>query len=80
MGIGLLSGLQRSGAGDHDHRRCLAAPSIGEGSDPNDAPPSRLCPTAGSLPAYQDAPEFAKFVEADSARLVAAVRKIGKIE
>jgi len=35
---------------------------------------------AGSPPAYQDAPEFAKFVEADSARLVAAVKKIGKVE
>jgi tripartite-type tricarboxylate transporter receptor subunit TctC len=35
---------------------------------------------AGSPPAYQDAPEFAKFVEADSARLVAAVQKIGKVE
>jgi tripartite-type tricarboxylate transporter receptor subunit TctC len=35
---------------------------------------------AGSPPAYQDAPEFAKFVEADSARLIAAVRKIGKVE
>jgi tripartite-type tricarboxylate transporter receptor subunit TctC len=35
---------------------------------------------AGSPPAYQDAPEFAKFVEADSARLIAAVQKIGKVE
>jgi len=34
---------------------------------------------AGSPPAYQDAPEFAKFVESDSARLVAAVQKIGKV-
>jgi tripartite-type tricarboxylate transporter receptor subunit TctC len=34
----------------------------------------------GSPLAYQDAPEFAKFVEADSARLVAAVKKIGKLE
>jgi tripartite-type tricarboxylate transporter receptor subunit TctC len=34
---------------------------------------------AGSPPAYQDAPEFAKFVEGDSARLVAAVGKIGKV-
>jgi hypothetical protein len=30
--------------------------------------------TAGSPVAYQDAPEFAKFVADDSARLVAAVR------
>lgn len=34
---------------------------------------------AGSPPAYQDAPEFAKFVESDSTRLVAAVAKIGKV-
>jgi tripartite-type tricarboxylate transporter receptor subunit TctC len=36
--------------------------------------------TAGSPVAYQDAPEFAKFFEVDSARLVAAVKKIGKVE
>jgi tripartite-type tricarboxylate transporter receptor subunit TctC len=36
--------------------------------------------TAGSPPAYQDAPEFAKFVETDSARLIEAVKKIGKVE
>jgi tripartite-type tricarboxylate transporter receptor subunit TctC len=35
---------------------------------------------AGSPVAYLDAPEFAKFVEADSARLIAAVKKIGKVE
>jgi tripartite-type tricarboxylate transporter receptor subunit TctC len=35
---------------------------------------------AGSPLAYQDAPEFAKFVEVDSARLIIAVRKIGKLE
>jgi tripartite-type tricarboxylate transporter receptor subunit TctC len=34
----------------------------------------------GSAPAYQDAPEFAKFVEADSARLIPVVKKIGKVE
>lgn len=34
---------------------------------------------AGSPPAYQDTPEFAKFVDADSARLLAAVQKIGKV-
>lgn len=34
---------------------------------------------AGSPPAYQDTPEFTKFVEADSARLLAAVEKIGKV-
>jgi tripartite-type tricarboxylate transporter receptor subunit TctC len=36
--------------------------------------------TAGSPVAYQDAPEFAKFVADDSARLIAAVKKIGKVE
>ncbi len=35
---------------------------------------------AGSPLAYQDAPEFAKFVEGDSARLIAAVKKIGKTD
>jgi len=40
----------------------------------------RTFETAGSMPAYQDAPEFARFVESDSARLVAAVRKIGRVE
>ena len=34
---------------------------------------------AGSPAAYQDAPDFARFVEADSARLIAAVQKIGKV-
>lgn len=34
---------------------------------------------AGSPPAYQDEPEFTRFVESDSARLVAAVQKIGKV-
>ena len=36
--------------------------------------------TAGSPVAYLDAPEFSKFVAEDSARLVAAVKKIGKVE
>lgn len=35
---------------------------------------------AGSPPAYQDAAEFARFVAADSARLIAATQKIGKVE
>ena len=34
---------------------------------------------AGSPAAYQDAPEFAKFIEADSERLMTAVQKIGKV-
>jgi tripartite-type tricarboxylate transporter receptor subunit TctC len=36
--------------------------------------------TAGSPVAYMDAPEFAKFVADDSTRLIAAVKKIGKVE
>jgi tripartite-type tricarboxylate transporter receptor subunit TctC len=36
--------------------------------------------TAGSPVAYLDAPEFAKFVADDSARLIAAVKTIGKVE
>jgi tripartite-type tricarboxylate transporter receptor subunit TctC len=40
----------------------------------------RTFETAGSPAAYQDAPEFAKFVKADSTRLIAAVQKIGKVE
>lgn len=35
---------------------------------------------AGSPPAYLDQPEFAAFVAADSERLIAAVKKIGKVE
>ena len=35
---------------------------------------------AGSPVAWLDAPEFAKFVAEDSARLIAAVKKIGKVE
>src|SRR6187455_1001755 len=40
----------------------------------------RTFETAGSPPAYLDQAEFARFVDADSARLVAAVKKIGKVE
>jgi tripartite-type tricarboxylate transporter receptor subunit TctC len=40
----------------------------------------KIFETAGSPPAYQDAPEFTKFVESDSARLIQAVKKIGKVE
>ena len=36
--------------------------------------------TAGSPVAYMDAPEFSKFIETDSARLVAAVKRIGRVE
>ena len=40
----------------------------------------RVFEAAGSPPAYLDAPAFARFIEADSARLIAAVQKIGKVE
>jgi tripartite-type tricarboxylate transporter receptor subunit TctC len=36
--------------------------------------------TAGSPVAYMDAPEFSKFIAEDSARLIAAVKKIGRVE
>jgi tripartite-type tricarboxylate transporter receptor subunit TctC len=41
---------------------------------------TRIFQNAGSPPAYLDAPDFARFVETDSARLIAAVQKIGKVE
>jgi tripartite-type tricarboxylate transporter receptor subunit TctC len=40
----------------------------------------RVFEGAGSPPAYQDAQEFARFVETDSARLITAVQKIGKVQ
>jgi tripartite-type tricarboxylate transporter receptor subunit TctC len=40
----------------------------------------RTFETAGSPPAYLDQPEFASFIEKDSARLIAAVRKIGRVD
>ena len=40
----------------------------------------RVFQAAGSPPAYQDAPDFARFVEADSARLIEATRRIGRVE
>jgi tripartite-type tricarboxylate transporter receptor subunit TctC len=41
---------------------------------------TKIFEAAGSPPAYLDAPDFARFVEADSARLITAVKKIGKVE
>jgi tripartite-type tricarboxylate transporter receptor subunit TctC len=41
---------------------------------------TRTFENAGSPPAYQDAPDFSRFVESDSARLIASVQKIGKVE
>lgn len=45
-----------------------------------DANVLKVFQNAGSPPAYQDAPEFAAFVKSDSARLIQAVQKIGKVE
>jgi tripartite-type tricarboxylate transporter receptor subunit TctC len=45
-----------------------------------DADTVRIFQSAGSPPAYLDAPEFAAFVAADSARLIEATKKIGKVE
>lgn len=41
---------------------------------------TKVYEAAGSPPAYLDQPEFRQFVDADSARLIAAVKKIGKVE
>jgi tripartite-type tricarboxylate transporter receptor subunit TctC len=41
---------------------------------------TRTFEAAGSPVAYMDAPEFSNFVAEDSARLIAAVKKIGKVE
>ena len=35
---------------------------------------------SGSLAAYQDAPAFSQFVATDSARLITAVKRIGRVE
>jgi tripartite-type tricarboxylate transporter receptor subunit TctC len=40
---------------------------------------TRIFENAGSPPAWLDAPDFAKFVEADSTRLIRAVKKVGKV-
>jgi len=45
-----------------------------------DADLLRAFETAGSPPRYLDAPEFARFFAEDSARLVAAVQRIGRVE
>lgn len=45
-----------------------------------DAEVVKVFTAAASPPAYLDAPEFARFVAGDSARLLKAVQKIGKVE
>jgi tripartite-type tricarboxylate transporter receptor subunit TctC len=46
----------------------------------NDPQVTKTFDSAGSPPAYQDAPEFARFVETDGARLIRAVQKIGRVD
>jgi tripartite-type tricarboxylate transporter receptor subunit TctC len=41
---------------------------------------TKIFEAAGSPPAYLDQPEFQKFIREDSARLITAVKKIGKVE
>jgi tripartite-type tricarboxylate transporter receptor subunit TctC len=41
---------------------------------------ARVFDAAGSPPAHQDSAEFSEFFKADSARLIAAVKKTGKLE
>jgi tripartite-type tricarboxylate transporter receptor subunit TctC len=41
---------------------------------------TRSFEAAGSAVAYLDAPDFARFVATDSARLIAAVKRIGRVE
>lgn len=40
---------------------------------------TKIFDNAGSPPAWQDSPDFKRFVESDSARLIKAVAKIGKV-
>jgi tripartite-type tricarboxylate transporter receptor subunit TctC len=46
----------------------------------SDAEVRKTFENAGSPPSYQDASDFARFVDTDSARLITAVQKIGKVE
>jgi tripartite-type tricarboxylate transporter receptor subunit TctC len=46
----------------------------------NDERVRQVMLTAGSPVLYQDAPEFAKYVDADAAKMADVVRKVGKLE
>jgi tripartite-type tricarboxylate transporter receptor subunit TctC len=46
----------------------------------NDPQTIDIFKNAGSPPAYMDAIEFSEYVEKDSSRLIATVRKIGKLD
>ena len=65
---------RRTAGADHD------AAARGDGAGGEGPEVTKTFETAGSPVAYMDAPEFAKFVADDSARLIAAVKKIGKVE
>lgn len=45
-----------------------------------DADLLRAFEAAGSPPRYMDAPDFSRFLAEDSARLVGAVQRIGRVE
>jgi tripartite-type tricarboxylate transporter receptor subunit TctC len=46
----------------------------------NDERVKQVMMTAGSPILYQDAPEFAKYVDADAAKMAEVVKKVGKLE
>jgi len=46
----------------------------------NDERVRQVMTTAGSPILYQDAPEFAKYVDADAAKMAEVVKKVGKLE
>lgn len=58
----------------------LARLREGFGAAMRDAEALRAFEAAGSPPKYLDAPDFARFLAEDSARLVRAVRRIGRVE
>jgi tripartite-type tricarboxylate transporter receptor subunit TctC len=46
----------------------------------NDDRVRQVMMTAGSPILYQDAPEFARYVDADAAKMADVVKKVGKLE
>jgi tripartite-type tricarboxylate transporter receptor subunit TctC len=46
----------------------------------NDERVRQVMTTAGSPILYQDAPEFARYVDADAAKMADVVKKVGKLE
>ena len=72
--LGRAVRAERAAGADHD------AAARGDGAGGEGPGGDKVFETAGSPVAYMDAPEFSKFVAEDSARLIAAVKKIGKVE